>query len=132
MLRVPQLAHAPMAVVSSVPKTATSVPAIAFPSRAGIGLTSCGSEAFDPDATGFMAEGHEGVRRGLDERGRAARVHKRPPPPWPGDLAEELLVDAAPVSLPSLGSLAGQCVADVDRAVGGNRRQLLAIDDLCQ
>jgi hypothetical protein len=79
-----------------------------------------------------MAEGHEGARRRLHERGRAARIHKRPLVPGPGDLAEELLVDPAPVSLPSLGLLAGQRVADVDRTVGGNARQLRAIDDLCQ
>src|SRR5204862_7045954 len=77
-LRLPQLAHAPIAVVSSVSKAATSVPAVAFPSRAAIRLTSCGPEAFDPDATGFMAKGNEGARRRLHERGRATRIHKRP------------------------------------------------------
>jgi hypothetical protein len=123
-LRLRQLAHAPIAVVSSVPKTAMSVPAIAFPSSAAIGLASCGPEAFGADATGFMAEGHEGARSRLHERGRAARIHKRPLASGPGDLAEELLVDPASVSLPSLGLLAGQRVADVDRTVGGNPRQL--------
>ena len=112
--------------------TATSVPAMAFPSRAAIGLGPCGPEAFDPDATGFVAEGDEGARRRLHERGRAARIHKWPLAPGPGDLGEELLVDPAPVSLPSVGLLAGQRVADVDRSVGGNPRQLRAIDDLCQ
>src|ERR687892_880375 len=46
MLRAPQLAHVPVAVVISVPKTATRVPAIAFPSSASMGLASGGRVPF--------------------------------------------------------------------------------------
>src|SRR5438067_1179981 len=108
------------------------VPAIAFPSTAPIGLRSCRSEAFGADATGFMAEGYQRACRRLHERRRAADVHKRVLARQPGDLAEQLLVDPASVSVPSLGLLTGQRVANVDRAGGGNPGQLFAVDDLCQ
>jgi hypothetical protein len=95
------------------------VPATAFPSRASIGLASCGPKAFGADATGFVAEGNQRACRRLHDRGRAAHAHEWALARRPGDLLEELSVDPAPISAPFLRLLPGQRVADVDRAAGG-------------
>src|SRR5918992_4347831 len=130
MLRVPQLAHVPVAVVISVPKTATRVPAIAFPSSASMRLASGGAESFGPDAGGFVAEGDEGACGGLHESRRAADVDERALARRPVDLVEEFLVDPAAVSAPSLRLLACEGEADVDRAACRDGHQLVTVDDL--
>src|SRR3954449_6988139 len=62
------------------------------------GPASRRAEAFDPDATGFMAEGHKTACRGLHEPGRATDVHQRVLVWRPGDVVEQFLVDPSPVS----------------------------------
>src|ERR671918_1318114 len=127
---VPQLAHVPVAVVISVPKTATRVPAIAFPSSASMWLASGGAESLGPDAGRFVAEGDEGARGRLHEGRRAAYVDERALARRPVDLVQEFLVDPAAVSAPSLRLLACEREADVDHVVCRDCRQLVAVDDL--
>src|SRR5918992_4313036 len=126
----PQLAHVPVAVVISVPKTATRVPAIAFPSSASMRLASGGAESFGPDAGGFVAEGDEGACGRLHEGRRATDVDERALARRPVDLVEELLVDPAAVAAPSLRLLACEREADVDHVVGRDCHQLVTVDDL--
>src|SRR5919106_3092281 len=130
MVRAPQLAHVPVAVVISVPKTATRVPAIAFPSSASMRLASGGAESFGPNTGGFVAEGDEGARGRLHEGRRATYVDERALARRPVDLVEEVLVDPAAVSAPSLRLLAREREADVDHVVCRDCRQLVAVDDL--
>src|SRR5581483_6179506 len=130
MLRVPQLAQIPVAVVISLPKTATRVPAIAFPSSASIGLGPGGAEAFGPDLAYFVPELREGVRSGLREPGGAAHGDERALARRPRDFVEELLVDPSRVPAPSVRLLAGEREADVDHVVGADPHQLLAVDDV--
>src|ERR671918_1546112 len=127
---VPQLAHVPVAVVISVPKTATRVPAIAFPSSASMWLASGGAESLGPDAGRFVAEGDEGARGGLHEGRRATYVDERALARRPVDLVEEFLVDPAAVSAPSLRLLACEREADVDRAACRDCHQLVTVDHL--
>src|SRR5918996_3879280 len=127
---VPQLAHVPVAVVISVPKTATRVPAIAFPSSASMRLASGGAESLGADPLRLVAECDEGARGGFHERRRAADVDERALARRPVDLVEEFLVDPPAVSAPSLRLLACEREADVDDVVCRDCRQLVAVDDL--
>src|ERR687895_838176 len=128
MLRVPQLAHTPIAVVISMPKTATRVPAIAFPSSASTGLASGGAESLGADPVRLVAECDEGARGRLHEGRRAAHVREGALARRPGDLVEELLVDSAALSAPSLRLLACEREVDVEHLVGRDRHQLVTVD----
>src|ERR671919_2383250 len=130
MVRLPQFAHVPLAVVMSLPKTASSVPAIALPSSASIELASTGPEAFCADPAGFMPEGDQGARRGLHKRRRAADVDERALAGHPGDFLEKVAIDPPCIAAPPFRLLAGQGEADVDHPIRPHPNQLRPIDHL--
>src|SRR5438132_6042953 len=97
---------------------------------AGAERSACRPESFGPNALGLVPKLHERIGGRLDERRRSADVRERALARRPGDLAEQLGVDAPPIAAPPVGPLARQRERNGDPLARGELCQLFFINDL--
>src|ERR687892_1097110 len=126
MLRTPQLAQVPNAVVISWPKTPIVVPAIPFPSNS-IDLHSRRTEGHVEHPARLVAKGDQTERGFVDEWRRSAHVDERALARRPGDLLKKLHVGPSLPPPPSLRLLPREREPDVDRVAENVCHQLVAI-----
>src|SRR5215216_5532888 len=92
-------------MVISRPKSSSIIPPSAFPSSTISSVFTSASDpavAFGPDRQGVVSEPDQALRDRLDEERRAAYVDRRSLPGRPGDLAQEVGIDAARVARPTV------------------------------
>src|SRR5438045_2717758 len=118
----------PIAAVISSPKTSSISPPIALPSSLRSSATRR-SESLRADPAGLVAEPQQSVRGGVDEPRRPADEDVRVVLRRPGDLAKDLVVDAARIPAPTFRLGSRQGVGDLD-PVPGPPLELLAVDDV--
>src|SRR3954453_22781507 len=99
------------------------VPAIALPSSLSIVLRSRPAEALGSYPVRLVTQRDQGVRCGLDERGRATHINQWALVGRPTDFGEKVVIDPASVPSPAFRLLTGQRHRDLD-SVGPDPCQL--------